>query len=150
MGIIVSFVTVTSTILLLAAYAMGLGFAQLLHMYAIPISAVFWALLIFVFFQTSKRESNAKERALTFCVPFSFFPCYVFTLSAVGEILELRASFSQFLAICIELPMCFCVALLFGIGVNVLAGKFDEPEAIIPVSIIGNVVAAVILVGIGI
>lgn len=150
MGIIASFITVTCTILLLVAYALGLGFAQLLHAYSWPISIIFWALLIFVFYQTSKRESNAKERALTISVPFGFLPCYAFTLSAVGEILELRGGFEQFLAVCIELPLCFCFSLLVGIGVNVLAGKFDEAEAIIPVSIIGNIVSAVILVGIGI
>ena len=149
MGIICSFITVVCVIFLLGGFSLGLNLLLFLNAHKWVVSIVLFTLLWLAFNAHAKGESDPKERALTRCVPFSFIPCWSLIISVLPDILSLTGS-RLFACIWIETPIAICLGVGAGILVNVLAGRLDEPEGIIPVSIVGNILAALVLCNIGI
>lgn len=144
-----SFLSVCAVIIIAICFAAGTGAISFLSTYLVPVSIIFWGIILIFTFCISRKTVDAHEKSISLSVPFCLLPTYCFIVSALPEILSKKGFFEPFLAICIEFPMCICFTLLVGMGIGWVGTRFDEPAAV-SISAIGNIIFTLWVTSLGV
>lgn len=149
MGAIVSFFTVLSIIAILVPLALGMELVVVLSQYSVPVSLVFWGIIVTFAILNGRKEKNLHDRAFICCAPICLLPVYCFLMSAVQEIATEIKGF-ELIVVLLELPLCVLFSLGGGLSIGLLAEKCEDPALEAVVMITGNLLFTIFVTSFGI
>lgn len=132
-----SFLTVTASIIILVYFALGIELIVFLERYKIILSLILWAFILWIAIHNARKTNDASEKSLILSMPFCFLPAYAFLIAAITETVQTRTGLYA-LSACIEIPMCFCFTLGVGIGIGMLCHNIKEPVLAGSLTVLGS------------
>lgn len=150
MGTIVSFFSVLSIIAILVPLALGMEIVVFLSQYSVPVSLVFWGIIVTFAILNGRKEKNLHDRAFICCAPICLLPVYCFLMSAVQEIATEIKGFELILVVLLELPLCVLFSLGGGLSIGLLAEKCEDPALEAVVMVTGNLLFTIFVASFGI